>query len=540
MHTSGGSVEPAIEGGLLRSTDNGATWAQQFGSATGLPALATGLGRSWVTASAAGAEGGTSTIYVATAESNISGNSGRIYKSSNSGATWSEITAAQGFCQGQCSYDMPILAEAGDPDILYTGGAGAVDSVPSQFMKSTNGGTSFTDNTRSASGMTALHADVHAIEHRPGEPNRLWNGNDGGVWRSDDRGENWIPVNDGLSLTQFSACDIHPTDPNFAYGGTQDNGTNGWAGGDAWPHLDFGDGGFGLIDQGDPDNLVHTYFNASNFLIGVGWTTGGFATTQGGYCFSSAPTNGITISDRVLFYAPIHLDRNVSDTLYFGTHRLYQAPAFFGQPCDGTAGIFSVLGGGVDLAPSGGEVSAIETVAGDSSLIFTGASSGEVFRSTNGGTSFVQVDVGGSALYVADIRVDPDDNDIVYQVRSGFSGVAGMNVRKSTDGGDTWATAGTGTPDIPINAFEFDPVVAGKIWAGTDIGPYSSVDGGASWVPDNDGMAAVTVFDLKANPVTGRLLACTHGRSAYTEDTSIFTDGFETEDFSRWSGTVQP
>ena len=183
-------------------------------------------------------------------------------------------------------------------------------------------------------------------------------------------------------------------------------------------------------------------------------------------------------------------------------------------------------------------MSAIETVAGDPDLIFTGASSGEVFRSTDGGASFVQVDVGGSSLYVADVRVDPNDNDIVYQVLSGFSGSSGLNVRKSTNGGNTWFASGSGIPDIPINAFEFDPIDSGKIWAGTDIGTYSSTDGGATWIPDNDGMAAVTVFDLKANPNTGRLLACTHGRSAYFENTSIFVDGFESGNTSRWSAAI--
>ena len=101
-----------------------------------------------------------------------------------------------------------------------------------------------------------------------------------------------------------------------------------------------------------------------------------------------------------------------------------------------------------------------------------------MFRSINGGGSFAQVDVGGSSLYVSDVLVDPQDSSFVYQSRSGFSGVAGQNVRRSTDGGDTWQVSGNGIPDIPVNALEFDSTSSQILWAGTDIGAYRSTDQG--------------------------------------------------------------
>ena len=264
--------------------------------------------------------------------------------------------------------------------------------------------------------------------------------------------------------------------------------------------------------------MVHTYFNATGQLIGVGYTSLGFSATMGMYIFTGA---GININDEVLFYAPLHLDRGVTDTLYFGTNKLYRANTFWATP------VFSVMAGGQNLAlsspGSGNALSAIETVANttpgqNADIIFTGANNGVVFRSTNGGTSFTQVDVGGSALYVSDILVDPNDNDIVYQSRSGFSGAAGLNVRKSTDGGGTWFASGTGIPDIPVNAIAIDPVVSDRIWAGTDTGAFVSTDAGANWTPHNLGMANVAIFDLKANGVTENLVAFTHGRSAYLLD----------------------
>src|SRR5262249_48257854 len=191
------------QGGLYRSDDNGVSWAQQMGSVTGLPALTTALDRVWVDGTDDGA--GHSVLYVGTAEPASNkpkeSNFGRIYKSLDSGTTWTELTAARGYCQGQRSYDMPIHVEPSNPLVVYTGGAGA-ESNPSQFMRSDNGGATFTTKILSPSTSTALHADVHAITAWPGHASEIWVGNDGGVWQSTDRGDTWNNKNTSLQITQ--------------------------------------------------------------------------------------------------------------------------------------------------------------------------------------------------------------------------------------------------------------------------------------------------------------------------------------------------
>lgn len=532
MYNVGGTT-----GGVQKSIDNGVTWNQVFGTG-GLPSLASATGRSWITGGNPGAAN-PSVLYIGNAASN-----GRVYKSVDGGLNWAAVPAANGYCSGQCFYDMPLYAEPANPDTLYTGGAGNStdpETVPSMFMRSLDGGSTFASKVRSPSTNTALHADVHAIVSNPANPNEIWVGNDGGVWKSMNRGDTWINLNTTLQITQFQGCDLHPSNPGMAYGGTQDNGTNGWSGSVGWPHLDFGDGGYALIDQSNPDNLVHTYFNQSNSLIGVGYTTDGFTTQQGEYLGSFANFsggNGIVISDRVLFYAPIHLDRGVSDTLYFGTNKLYRANSFFSFP-DGQPNIFSVLGsgaGGQDLAAPNGSISAIETLANpaiglNATTIFTGSNIGRVYRSTDSGLSFNEVDnvPGSIPLFVSDIMIDPKNSNIVYQARSGFTGsLPAHNVRKSIDGGVTWSDSSIGLPDVPVNALVADPVLKDTLWAGTDVGTYLSTNSGASWIPYNDGMPNVAVFDMKSNAATGQILACTHGRGAYRLKLDvIFIDGFD-------------
>ena len=550
--------------GLFVSNDSGATWSAVDGVAPGLPAADLANNGNFVRGYISLVNNaGVTVVYYGTSEVPLSQQStnffgGTLYVSIDGGATFVNLPGADGFCQGQCTYDMPIAVDSVNAGTVYTGGAGAsstsdgtntgLEDVPSQFMRSDTGlaglAAVFTSHVRSADQTNALHADVHAITPFPGHANEVWVGNDGGIWQSLDGGNNWINHNTTLQVTQFSGCDLDGSNPNIAYGGTQDNGTNGWTGSVGWPHVDFGDGGFALIDQLNSNNLVHTYYNLTNNLIGVGFTTGGFTTTQGLYAGSfadpSAAGNGINIADRVLFYAPLHLDRGHTDTLYFGTQHLYRADAFFSQTVDvngnGQPGIFTALGnvaGGQDLAV-GGAISAIETVpltGVDAQVIFTGSSNGHVWRSTDGGLNFSEVDAtpGVIGQYVSDIVVNPRNPQIVFQSRAGFSGTSPTHgVRKSVDGGATWGDASSGLPDIPINALAYDPVAPNTIWAGTDVGMYLSTDGGATWNPYGNGLPNVAVFDIKSNHTTDSILVCTHGRGAYRMSLdAIFIDGFE-------------
>lgn len=529
-------------GGIEKSIDNGVTWVQVAGSG-GLPPLDSTWHRAWITGTA-NSRGG-DVLFVGNGQANPAPiPNGKVFRSLDGGNSWAELTGAEGYCQNQCEYDLPIAVEPGLPGTIYTGGAGQADGIvggefaPSLFMRADDGWT-FYSHVRSADGSTALHADVHAIAIWPGEPNRIWVGTDGGVWRSDDRGDDWIDVNSGLNLTEFTRCDLDPQMANGVYGGTQDNGTDGVY--DHllglyyyWNYADHGDGGYALIDQHNSKNLVHTYFNRRNDIIGLGFTTSGINAGPHDYFHSFAATdssgNGIALSDQVLLYPPIHLDRGHSDTLYFGTDHLYRAPAFFSQPIDGEGfgqpGIFTALNGG--KAMDGEAISAIETVPNsiadtDAKTLFVGSASGNVHRSTDSGQTFTVVDYKLST-FVSDIKTDPRNPKIVFAARSNFAGSS--VVRRSLDGGSTWSDASLGLPNIPVNALVFDPFFPGKIWAGTDVGVFASRNNGDNWYPDWNSLAT-QVVDLRASRTNATIVACTHGRGAYSAHIdAVFVDGF--------------
>ncbi|MEP7096429.1 MAG: hypothetical protein ABI748_02095 [Dokdonella sp.] len=558
------SIYNTTGGALIKSTDNGTTWAKVDGVAMGLPAAKAPNGSLTRAALSTSTAAGKTVLYYATSETPASqaqtGNGGTLYVSTDGGLTWANKPNADGFCQGQCTYDMPVYTPPEASTTVYTGGAGDSGALPSSFMNSTDGGATFADEMVGIDGNSALHADMHAITSWPGQPNNIWVGNDGGVFNSTDGGQHWTSVNTTLQLTQFQGCDLHPTDPNAAYGGTQDNGTEGYLGASAWSHSDDGDGGFALIDQSNPGNVAHTYYNQSNNLIYAAVATNGVASTPVDYQNGAGYVNGyissgINGTDNVLFYAPMQLDHGVTSTLYFGTDHLYIAPDFFNQavaatnaanatPPDPNYPVFTALNGGATLSPpvppsaDGGAISAIQSVQNvlpgqPAKVIFVGTSTGQMWASSNGGVSFAQIDLTGGVpvaqQYVSSIVVDPRNPNIVFASRAGFTGaLPAHNVRRSTDGGVTWNDASSGLPDIPVNSLIFDPTFPNQVWAGTDIGMYLSADGGNSWIPYNQGVPNVAVFSLAANHQTHTILACTHGRGAFELNLdAIFIDGFD-------------
>lgn len=56
-----------------------------------------------------------------------------------------------------------------------------------------------------------MHADFHAMAFHPTNPNILFFGNDGGVYKTTNGGTSFVNLNNGLNITQFYYGAIHPT-----------------------------------------------------------------------------------------------------------------------------------------------------------------------------------------------------------------------------------------------------------------------------------------------------------------------------------------
>lgn len=150
-----------------------------------------------------------------------------VYMSQDNGVNWTQIAPANtgipgsfapfesGGGGGQGTYDHIIAPSFSNPNKLFIGGidlykwstTGNWEQVSQWFLPETN--------------PQYCHADQHEIKWD--KWGRMYVGNDGGVFFSDDGGETFHEANRGYNVTQF--YDMGWSAHGDVMGGTQDNGT---------------------------------------------------------------------------------------------------------------------------------------------------------------------------------------------------------------------------------------------------------------------------------------------------------------------------
>jgi photosystem II stability/assembly factor-like uncharacterized protein len=465
--------------GVYRTTDGGATWARLT---TGFATAEVGRIALALAPSAPG------TLYAAVQDAfGGSGDNGRllgVWKTTDGGTTWARLPDSNLSCNNQCWYDLVVAVHPTDANTVYFGG------VP--LFRSRDGGDRFVNVLRN------MHVDQHAIVFDPRDPETIYVGNDGGIYRTTNGAATWEPLNTNLAITQFYAgIAPHPYDHNAVIGGTQDNGTLEYGGVPSWISVLGADGGFAAVDHEDP---TIAYAETQ-------WTPGsGFAGPRRrdmAGTFTTRKVNGINTADRALFIPPLVMDPVQSEVLYFGTYRLYRTAD--------RAENWSMVSG--DLTRTAvGDISAVAPAPSDPLTVWVGTNDAHVQVTHDGGTTWNVRTAGLPARVVTDIAVDHRDARVAILSVSGFGT---PHVFRTTDGGVTWNAIDAGLPDVPVNAVLVHPAIGDDVYIGTDLGVFRSPDGGVRWEPFNPGLPNVAVFDLAYSNETGRILAATHGRGVF-------------------------
>ncbi len=483
-------------GQVWRSGDRGATWTKLT---TPLPTSFQG------SVEIATSKVERATVYL------LAGQPRKIYKSTNAGANWTDITA--GFPNGnnnynwsQHSYDFYIETsyrmEGGSPvDVIYVG---LID-----IAQSRDGGSTWQSIGQTYTSNALTHNDQHVLRVNPNNPDQLLVGNDGGVYMLNYNPSNntWsfdTSLSKFLGVTQFYKSDFHPTNMSRMIGGTQDNATPASTGDlQNWRNVGGGDGGFCAIRS---DNANVQYATSQN--LGVYRTTNNWSSST-----SISPSTG---SDRKAFIAPIVLRPDNQNFLFAGTNYLWR----YSQ----SANSWTARLGGQELSVSG-TVRTIAVAPTDGSTIYTGSNQGEVWMTRDGGATWKQINGGSPGLpnrFIRHIVVHPSNPTKVFVAVSG-TGTHHVWRCENTDAVTrVWSSldgAGpTGLPDIPAQAIALHPVSPDKsMYVATDVGVFFTQNGGESWMNATAplGLPNVQVNDLKFMPGQKSLYAATWGRGIW-------------------------
>jgi len=499
--------------GVYRSNDGGFNWTRILG--VGTPGVQPPFGKVVVdippptqTPNSLGVQ----VIYVA-----IRGIGGEdkaigIYMSKDQGATWlqqagNDVPAPSGDYAFHMAVD-PASPGDGANDIIYLGGIGQ--------RRSDDSGNNFENIS------LGLHPDTHAwafFKQANSLPSVVYCGNDGGLFKSTDKGSTWRPHNGGpiqTSLIYNITC--KPTDNQFGYvvGAFQDNSIYAKI-----PHSgsQWKGGAVGLGDGGDVAyNSDYKYLYASIWgYSGVG--THMHRSTNDGLAFQKDITPWIKTDDTGWFVAPIATDHNTAGIVYVsGSQKVWQS-FDSGSSWRSIMDIINACND-IDVAEGNGNyvvmsigsqvyvsINALaETVGPPDGLIFT-----DITRNLPGRN-------------VTRVRFDPNDPNTIYATLSGFYRDTDPPNRKghvfrTSISGSAWIDLSPPV-NVPCSALALDgEAVPTSIFVGTEFGVISSVDGGRYWnVLDDLHFPRVPVLDLEFKNF--RLVAGTYGRGAF-----IFTYG---------------
>ncbi|MFK7847059.1 MAG: hypothetical protein AB8G77_17285 [Rhodothermales bacterium] len=500
---------------------------------------------------------------------NSGGEASGLYVTHDGGANWTRRTEEDGLPKGDLGR-LGLAFAPSNPDIVYA----LVEAKKNALYRSEDGGIKFSmiNDSRGVSNrpfyyndlfvdpvnenriyhlasgvqvsddggktfkriMDDVHPDHHAWWIDPNNPNLIYQGNDGGLNISRDRGETWRFA-ENLPLAQFYHIRVDNSVPYRVCGGLQDNGS--WCGpsqvwraggirNSYWEEVAFGDGFDVMIHPENPD-------------MGYAMSQGGNLRRfdlKTGYTKNVKPIHPDGEVLRFNWNAGIEQDPNDASTIYYGSQFLHKS-----TDNGNTWEILSpdlttndpekqkqLESGGLTYDVTGAEnyttIVAVDPSPVESDVIWVGTDDGNVQVTRDGGKTWTNTVAGmkdlaqgswvtqvqaslhtpGEAFVVLEDHRRNNWEPYVYHTRD-----YGKRWERLADSEDVWGYA---------LSLAQDPEEPNLLFLGTEFGLYFSLDAGSSWHAFKNGIPTTSVMDLALHPRDHDLVVGTFGRSVFIVD----------------------
>jgi len=494
-------------GGLIKSTDGGATWTKLAG---GLPTMTGRIGLSvyaknpkTVFAVIQSDAGGTSDI------DDPYSKAGGVFRTDDAGAIWTR----QSKLDPRPFYFSQIRVDPTNDKRVYVLG----------FMLhvSDDGGKTWREDR-----FKNVHSDNHALAIDPRMPKRMLLGTDGGLYESYDGAEGWAHLN-RFAGGEYFRVSTDNSSPYRICGGLQDN-TN-WVGtantrskegirNADWMAIGGGDGSYCTFDPAD-SNLVYAE-SQQGFIFRFDLGSGQDKNLR------PQPAEGQP-AFRFHWTSPLLASVHEKGVLYYAGNRVFKLTNHGEQwrlisPDLSTKNYerMTTVGSG---AEDFGVVYALAESPVKAGVLWAGTDEGKLWRTEDDGATWTDltssVPAAAKGSRISSLAASAADVQVAYvSVDAHREGNYAPLIYRTADGGKTWTSIASNLPaESPVKVVREDSKNPKVLFVGTEFGLWTTIDGGRSWFKLG-ALPTVAVDDIHMQERDRDLIIATHGRSLYVID----------------------
>jgi len=289
---------------------------------------------------------------------------GGTFRSDDGGVSWKRINSLN----PRPMYYSQIRVDPSDDSFVYVLGT--------RLHRSSDGGDSFTNDGAGGE----VHVDHHALWIDPNDGRHMILGNDGGIYVTHDRMENWDHHNH-VAIGQFYRVTTDAQALYNVYGGLQDNGSWGgpnrtrtWEGvvNTDWMSIGGGDGFVCKVDENDPDQI---YYESQNGFMN--WRN--LRTGERGWMRPRAPEGE---EYRFNWNTPFLLSNHNSRIVYAGGNHVFRSL----DRGNGMRAISPEL-----TLTDRGSATALDESPRDEQRLYVGTDDGAVWTTRDGGETWIDL-----------------------------------------------------------------------------------------------------------------------------------------------------